>query len=169
MTEENLFAKTRLIKAFLFDFDGVLTDGNMILLEDGQWLRQMHIRDCLGISRAVAAHYKLGVVTGSDSEAITIRLNSLGVEDVFLQTEDKNIAFDKFLLTYGLYPNQVAYIGDDVNDLAVLKICGLSVCPSDADSSVRNVCDYITESSGGKGCAREIIELIMKSQDLWKM
>jgi 3-deoxy-D-manno-octulosonate 8-phosphate phosphatase (KDO 8-P phosphatase) len=164
---EEFFDKLKKIKAFFFDVDGVLTDGNLLLLEDGEWLRRMNIRDGFAIKHAIDERYKIGVISGSGSEAITRRMNALGVSDVYLLTENKLPAYEKFLLGHNIGMDESLYMGDDIPDLGLLKRAGFAACPKDAVAEVKAVSHYITEAKGGEGAVREVIEMVRKLQGQW--
>lgn len=164
---EDFFEKLKNIKAFIFDVDGVLTDGKLLLLGDGEWLRQMDIKDGFAIKHAVDMRYKVAIISGSDSKAIERRMNALGVDDVFMEVENKNSAFEKFLLSHNLSTHEAVYMGDDIPDIELLRRAGFAACPGDAAQEVKKVVHYITQASGGNGAVREVIEMTLKLQGHW--
>ncbi len=164
---EQFFEKLKQIKGFVFDVDGVLTDGMLLLLGDGEWLRNMNIKDGFAIKHAVDNRYKICVISGSDSEAITYRMQALGVEDIFTRVENKMAAFEKFMLQNNLGTNEVVYMGDDIPDLEMMKKAGFSACPSDAAQEIKDIADYVSIAPGGKGAAREVIEMVLKLNGHW--
>ena len=165
---EQFFNKLKNIKAFIFDVDGVLTDGMVLLLEDGEWLRSMSIKDGFAIKHAVDNRYKIAVISGSDSEAIARRMTALGVENVYTRVENKIAIFEKFLLEHNLGVDEALYMGDDIPDLTLMEKAGFSACPSDAVQEVKKVADYITEAPGGKGAVREVLEMVLKLNGHWE-
>jgi 3-deoxy-D-manno-octulosonate 8-phosphate phosphatase (KDO 8-P phosphatase) len=155
------------IKAFVLDVDGVLTDGSILVTEDGDQLRSMNIKDGFAMKCAVENGYKICIISGGTSEGVVKRLNKLGISDVFIGVKEKLHVFNDFIQKNNLAANQVAVMGDDVPDLTLLDACGLSTCPYDAVKNVLNKCDYISPVNGGKGCVRDLIEKTMNSQGTW--
>ena len=166
---EALFERIKNIRAFVFDVDGVMTDGKLMLLEGGEWLRQMHIKDGFAIKHAITSNYKICVISGSGSEAIRERLLALGVADIdiVLHAEDKMDAYNNFLLERKLHISETLYMGDDIPDLDCIKAAGLAACPADAVQEIKQHAHFITQANGGDACVREVIELVLKSQDKW--
>ncbi|MCX6351183.1 MAG: HAD hydrolase family protein [Bacteroidetes bacterium] len=167
MQQSNLLDKLPHIRAFVFDVDGVMTDGSLLLLEDGEWLRTMNIKDGYAIRHAADERYHIAVISGSGSEAIRKRMEALGVQDIFMLSENKLSVYEKFLLDKGIHTNEVLYMGDDIPDLEVMKAAGIAACPADAVEEVKQIADIVTLASGGKGCIREVIEMVLKAQDRW--
>lgn len=166
MTPE-FIKKIKKIRAFIFDVDGVMTDGSLLLLEDGEMLRKMNIKDGYAIRTALKNLYKLGVISGSGSEAIQKRLENLGVTDFVFYTYHKKEVLEKFILEYGIDSSEVLYMGDDILDIAPMKVAGIAACPHDAVDEVIEISDYVCIKKGGEGCVREIIELVLKLQNSW--
>ncbi len=155
------------VSCFVFDVDGVLTDGSLVITEEGHMLRTMHIRDGFALELAVKKGYPVFIISGSSSEGVRIRLNRLGITEVHMSVKDKAECLDQLLKKYNLTHSQVLYMGDDVPDLSVLKIVGVTTCPADAMPVVKKVCIYISEKAGGKGCVRDVIEQVMHLQGKW--
>lgn len=155
------------VKAMVFDVDGVLTDGNIILMPNGELVRTMNIKDGIIMKLAVKSGYHLGVITGGNSQAVKDRLNRLGITDVYLKTHDKLDALKEFVSIYNIKMDEVLYMGDDLIDYEVMSKVGLPVCPKDAVSEIKDICLYISDKDGGKGCVRDVIEQVMKAQDRW--
>ena len=163
----NYKIKLSKIKAFVFDVDGVLTDGGVMSTTEGDLVRIFDSKDGLGMRMALMNGYPVGIITGGNSPSIENRFKIFNVEDLYMGARNKIPDFMHFCNKYGLKPDEVAYIGDDLPDIPVLKICGLAVCPSDAVVEVKEVCEYISAHKGGCGCARELIEQVLKIQDKW--
>ena len=161
------FDRVEKIKGMIFDVDGVLTDGKLLLLENGEWLRTMDIKDSFAISHATESRFPLAIITGSDSQAITNRIASLGVENYYNNVDNKASVIEQFMLQFGFHFSEIMYMGDDIPDLPILKLAGLAVCPQDACQEVKAVSHYITQAKGGNGAVREIIEIVMKSKKMW--
>ncbi len=155
------------IKAFAFDVDGVLTNGQVVLLPDGQQMRQMHSKDGYALQLAVKKGYHVAIITGGSSEAVKQRLNGLGITDVYLKSSHKDESMEDFLFSYGLKGEEVMYMGDDIPDLAAMQKVGLAACPADASYEVRQYCQFISKVEGGNGCVRDIIEQVMRHHGKW--
>ena len=156
------------VKAFVFDVDGVLTDGSLILMPDGEQIRKMNIKDGYAMQLAVKKGYKIAIITGAKSEAVRKRLNGLGIQDVYLGIENKKDSLDEFLLTYQLSYEDILYMGDDMPDYEVMKLSGIPCCPADAANDIKPLCIYVSDKKGGKGCVRDVIEQVLKVQGKWK-
>jgi len=161
--------KLKKIRAFAMDIDGVLTDGSVLATPDGDLLRTFDAKDGFGLRMCVLKGYPVGIITGGTSESVMKRALGLGIEDynIYLHSRDKVPSFHQFLKDNHLKAEDVAYAGDDIPDIEVLKICGLSFCPSDAVEEVKAVCDFISPRRGGHGCLRDMIERVMKAQGKW--
>lgn len=155
------------IKAFVFDVDGVLTNGQVILLPDGQQMRHMHSKDGYALQLAVKKGYHVAIITGGNSTQVKERLQGLGITDTFLGVSHKDEAMEEFKFSYGLDYNEIMYMGDDIPDLAALLLVGLPCCPADGSPEVKSASKFISSRKGGAGCVREVVELIMRSQGTW--
>jgi len=168
MKDAALAARCQALRLVLSDVDGVLTDGTVLLLPDGREAKAFHIRDGLGMVLARRAGLKLGLISGRSSETVTARAAELGLDVVRQGVSDKRAAFAEILREQGLRPEEVAYIGDDVNDLPVLTEVGLSAAPADATFEVRSQAFMVMEARGGQGCLREFLEAILKARGQWE-
>ena len=157
----------RQVKAFVFDVDGVLTDGSLLALASGEQVRSFNIKDGYAIRHAIKKGYRVAVISARREEGVRNRLLSLDVEDIYLGIDNKLEAFARFLQQYGLQPADIAYMGDDIPDLAVMQQCGIAACPEDAAPDVVWVANYISSKPGGKGAVRELIEAVLKMQGMW--
>lgn len=155
------------IRLFAFDYDGVFTDGTVLLLPDGTPLRSAYVRDGYAVQWAVKQGLDIAVVTGGREQAVVARMASLGVQQVHLGSENKLAVMERICLEKGITPSQVAYMGDDVPDLPVLEWVGMAACPADAIPEVRSVCDYVSPWPGGKGCVRDVLEQTMRLRGKW--
>ena len=156
------------INTFVFDVDGVLTDGSILLLENGLQARQMNIKDGLGLQMAVKNGYKVIILSGAASEPVINRFRYLGIEEIHLGVSDKFYFLELFIQQNGLQWDKVLYMGDDLPDVEVLKRVGLSCCPVDAAVEVKQVSKYISPLRGGYGCVRDVIEKVLKLNNHWK-
>jgi 3-deoxy-D-manno-octulosonate 8-phosphate phosphatase (KDO 8-P phosphatase) len=148
----------------LLDVDGVLTDGRILLDNQGNELKAFHVRDGHGIKMAQKAGIIVGIITGRISEVVNIRARELGITEVHQGAHQKIAVYDSILGRYGFRDEEVAYMGDDIVDVDIFKRTGLAVAVDDADPSVKPHVDMITKTAGGKGAVREFINLILKHQ-----
>lgn len=155
------------INTFIFDYDGVLTEGLVMLTEKGEPLRTANVRDGYALQLAMKKGYRIAVISGGKSNSVLNRLTSLGITDVFLGVEHKMVVFDRYLYHNNIDPAQVLYMGDDIPDFHVMKKAGVAACPADAAEEIRSISDYISHFDGGRGCVRDIIEQVMKLQKNW--
>lgn len=155
------------VTVFVFDVDGVLTDGSLLLMQDGEQVRKMSIKDGYALQLAVKKEYKIAVISGGKSEAVRTRLSKLGIYDVYLGVENKIDAFDEFILTHHIQPEHILYMGDDMPDYEVMKRVGVPTCPNDAVSDIKAISIYVSDKNGGKGCVRDVIEQVLKVQGKW--
>lgn len=163
----NLIPQMKEIKAFAFDIDGVLTKGDVLVNEEGQMLRSVNIKDGYALQHAVKQGYPIAIISGGKSEGMRKRFEGLGLQHVYLGQDHKEAAFADFLTKVNLQPHQVAYMGDDMPDLPLIKQVGLGCCPKDAAVDVKDIAHYISPNCGGEACVRELIERIMKIQNTW--
>lgn len=162
-------AKLKKIKAIAFDIDGVMTDGGILCLSDGDLLRTFDAKDSFAVRMASMNGYHTGVITGGRSISIVKRCTVIGVneEDVHLACRVKSRDFREFCEKHSLDPSEVMYFGDDLPDIPVIKACGLGVAPSDAVEEVKQAADFVSPYPGGKGCVRHAIEMVLKAQGKW--
>ncbi|MEM1319788.1 MAG: 3-deoxy-D-manno-octulosonate 8-phosphate phosphatase [Bacteroidota bacterium] len=156
------------ITTFIFDVDGVMTNSELIIMENGQLLRKMNVRDGYGIKRALAAGYNVCVITGGKSAGVVQRLKALGIRDIHAGIEDKLDAFEEYIYTYDIDPGNVLYMGDDMPDYLPMRRVLMPVCPADAAPEIIKIAKYISPLKGGKGCVRDVIEKVMRVQLKWE-
>lgn len=163
--------RLKVIKAFVFDVDGVLTDGGILCNLDGELFRTFDSKDGFALRMAYMHGYRLGVISGGRSESIRKRFSQCGMkpEDVYLGSRDKIEDFEDFCRKYDLGPEEIMYFGDDLPDIPVMQACGCGVAPCDAVDDVLEAADLVSPKPGGKGCARHAIELVMKLQGTWDL
>ncbi len=165
----NLLEKFKPIKTFVFDVDGVLTDGSLLVLNDGQMARQMNVRDGYALQLAIKKGYRVVIISGGTSEAVEMRLNKLGVTDCFLKVENKKEKLIEYVSQHDLIWDEVLFMGDDIPDYISMQLTGLPCCPADAAPEIKQVCHYISPLEGGKGCARDVIEKVLKLNNHWDL
>ena len=157
------------ITTFIFDIDGVLTDGSVFVTNEGEILRTMNIRDGYALKAAVESGYNVCVISGGSNEGVRVRLRNLGVTDIHLGSPDKVETYKEYIELYDIQPEQVLYMGDDIPDFHVMKLVGLPTCPQDASPEIKAISKYISHKNGGKGAAREVIEQVMKVHGKWNL
>lgn len=162
-----VFDKFAKIDTLIFDVDGVWTDSSLLVTEKGELLRTMNTRDGYAGRRAVLAGYKVYIITGGNSVGVKDRLEKLGVTAVYLSARNKMDIFNDLVAKKEVNPETSLYVGDDLPDCKVLKAVCLSCCPADAATEILEECDYISPYDGGKGCVRDIVERVMRSQGKW--
>lgn len=165
----NVLEKFKTIKTFVFDVDGVLTDGSLLVLDDGQQARVMNIKDGYALQLAVKKGYRVVVISGGTSDAVKMRLEKLGVKDCFLKVDNKKEKLIEYVATYGLKWEEILFMGDDIPDYTSMQLTGLPCCPADAAQEIKQVSHYISPIAGGKGCARDVIEKVLKLNGHWDL
>lgn len=165
----NVLSRLRLIKTFVFDMDGVLTDGSLLIDHENKWIRKMHIKDGYALQLAAKSGYRIAVVSGSDAPPVTERLLKLGIRDVFMKITDKENLLKKYLFENGLNLSETLFMGDDIPDYQCMKIAGFACCPADAAIEIKKISSYISPIRGGYGCVRDVIEKVMKLNNNWPL
>ncbi len=155
------------ITTFVFDIDGVLTDGSVYITETGDLMRAMHTKDGFAVKVALKKGYKVAIISGARDANVITRLKYLGVKDIYIGIDDKLPVFENLLKKYNLSPVEVLYMGDDIPDIPLLKKAGLSAAPRDAVQEVLHTVDYISHKKGGKTCVRDVIEQVLRVQENW--
>lgn len=164
MADKEMFGR---VDTFILDMDGVLTDGKVLVLENGLQARVMSIRDGYALQLAVRKGYRVSIVSGAESLPVTERLQKLGVTDVFMAVKDKGSFIRDYCAGKKIGTETVLFMGDDMPDLPVAGIAGMFCCPADAIDEIREVADYISPAGGGQGCVRDVIEQVLKLRGHW--
>jgi len=164
---ENFKTKLNNIKTFIFDVDGVLTDGSITLTADGEQVRVMNIKDGYALQLAVKKGYKIAIISGGKSEMVRKRLNGLGITDIYLGSHTKIDTYNEFVATYDLDPNEILYMGDDIPDYEVMQRIGVPTCPNDSAQEIKDISIYVSNKKGGKGAVRDVIEQVMRVHGNW--
>lgn len=162
-----LFDQLKSIKAFVFDVDGVLTNGEVLVTEDGEQLRTFYIKDGYALQLAVKQGYPIAVITGGRSNGVKLRLEGLGIKDVFIDASHKTMILKQWMQKNTIQAENVLYMGDDIPDLQAMEMVGFAACPSDAVEDIKAISHYISPLGGGKGAARDVIEKVLRLQDKW--
>lgn len=165
----NVLSRLRLVKTFVFDMDGVLTDGSLLVDPENKWLRKMNIKDGYALQLAVKCGYRVMVISGSDAPPIAERLYKLGITDVFMKVSDKETFLKNFLSKNNLSVHETLYMGDDIPDYQCMRSVGFACCPSDAAVEIKQISSYISLIRGGHGCVRDVIEKVMKLNNNWPL
>jgi 3-deoxy-D-manno-octulosonate 8-phosphate phosphatase (KDO 8-P phosphatase) len=156
---ENSFKNIKLI---VFDVDGVFTDGRIYINDAGVESKAFHTQDGQGIRQIIEAGIKVAVISGRRSKAVSLRMEELGVKDVYLGCKNKKITFQKLIKEYSLNQSDCAFVGDDIPDISILNFVGLPIAVANARSEVKNIAKYITKNLGGSGAIREITDLLLE-------
>jgi len=165
MSELNtLFSK---ITTFIFDFDGVMTDGTVFCDFEGHPLRATNVKDGYAIQLASKLGYHVAVISGAVCPSTIVRMNSLGMTDVFTGIPDKVLKLKEYMQEKGLKPDEIVFMGDDIPDIIVMQQVGLPACPADAVPEVKAISKFVSEKAGGKGAVRDLIERVLKIQGKW--
>ena len=163
----SLQARAKAVRMIVFDIDGVLTDGSLFFGDDGQEYKAFNSRDGHGIKMLRATGIEPGIITGRTSQVVLHRARNLGITHIYQGVEDKQEAFEALLQAQHLSAEHIAYMGDDIVDLPVLRRCGLAITVPDAPPDVKARCHLITQAHAGRGAAREVCEFIMRAQGTW--
>jgi 3-deoxy-D-manno-octulosonate 8-phosphate phosphatase (KDO 8-P phosphatase) len=163
----NYKEKLKHILTFIFDYDGVLTDGKVILMNDGEGLRTAHVRDGYAMQYAIKKGYRVAIISGGRSEAIVKRFEALDIHDVFMSVCDKIDTYNNYLKKNKCKAEEVLFMGDDIPDYPLMKMAGIATCPANASEEIKSVAAYISNLNGGEGCVRDVIEQVLKVQGKW--
>lgn len=167
MSETNFKQLLNNVKAFIFDVDGVLTDGKLHISEKGELLRQMNVKDGYALKHALDKGYEMCIISGGNNPAVKTRLQGLGITNVYLGIHDKLESLNEFSDVYNIPFENMCYMGDDIPDIPVMKVVGLATCPQNAVPEVKAVSHYVSHKNGGDACVRDIIEQVLKVQNNW--
>ena len=155
------------IRALAFDVDGVLSTNNVILIEGGQPCRTANIKDGYALQLAVKCGLEVAIITGGNSQSVRVRYEGLGVQSIYLGASVKIKTLNEWLHEKSLTPDQVLYMGDDIPDYEVIKVCGCPCCPADAAPEIRQASLYVSPANGGMGCVRDVVEQVLRAQGKW--
>lgn len=155
------------ITTFVFDVDGVFTDGTLLITTAGEMLRKMSVKDGFALKTAIMKGYNVCIITGGTNEGVRKRLEGLGVEHIYLGAHLKEVPLKEYLELNQIDLKHVLYMGDDMPDIPPLKMVGLPTCPQDAIPEVKEIAKYISHKNGGDACVRDVIEQVMKVRGDW--
>lgn len=155
------------ITTFVFDVDGVFTDGTLLITTDGEMLRKMNVKDGYALKTAINKGYNVCIITGGTNDGVRKRLEGLGVENIYLGAHLKEEPLNEYLSENQIDLKNVLYMGDDMPDIPPMKMVGLPTCPQDAIPEVKEVAKYISHKNGGDACVRDVIEQVLKVRGDW--
>ena len=162
-----MLTELKKITCFVFDVDGVLTNGEVIVMPNGVLVRKMNIKDGYAIQLAIKKGYQVWVISGGNSIEVEERLHHLGVKEVHMRVKDKRAILQELSILHNVPLNDMLFMGDDMPDYEAMGIVGVAACPKDAAVDIKSIAHYIALAEGGAGCAREVIEKVLKLNDHW--
>jgi 3-deoxy-D-manno-octulosonate 8-phosphate phosphatase (KDO 8-P phosphatase) len=155
------------VNTFIFDYDGVLTDGTVVLTSSGDALRTANVKDGYAMQLAIKKNYRIAIISGGYSESMKRRFETLNIEDVFLGVDKKIDVYNQYLETHNLKSENILFMGDDIPDYEIMLTVGVPTCPADASEEIKRSATYISHLPGGRGCVRDVIEQVLKVQGKW--
>jgi 3-deoxy-D-manno-octulosonate 8-phosphate phosphatase (KDO 8-P phosphatase) len=165
----NLLDSFKPITTLIFDIDGVLTDGTVMVFETGEQVRQMSVRDGYALQLAVKKKYNIAVISGGNGLGAAIRLEKLGIKNIFLNVEDKVQILEEYLNDNRVSWSETLYMGDDIPDLKPMQKAAMPCAPADAAPEILEIARYISANHGGKGCVRDVIEKLLRLHGQWDL
>lgn len=165
--EKSYKAHLKDITTFVFDVDGVLTDGSVLISSEGELLRTMNVKDGYALKTAVKRGYNVCIITGGKNPGVKLRLQGLGITDFYMNAHLKAEHLDEYLDVHNIKPENVLFMGDDMPDVPAMKMVALPCCPQNAVPQVKEVAEYVSHKNGGDGCARDVIEQVLKVRGDW--
>ena len=163
----NYREKLQHITTFIFDFDGVLSEGKIWVLPDGEQMRATNVKDGFAMQYALRKGYRIAIISGGVGESMRLRYQNFKGIEIFLKVSDKVAVFQEYTEKNKIDPKEVLYVGDDIPDYELMKICGLKCCPADACTEIKEIAEYISFANGGQGCVRDVIEQTLRAQNRW--
>jgi 3-deoxy-D-manno-octulosonate 8-phosphate phosphatase (KDO 8-P phosphatase) len=163
----NYREKLQKITTFIFDFDGVLSDGKVWVLPDGEQIRATNVKDGYAMQYALRKGYRVAIISGGIGESMRLRYQRFQGIEIYLEVSDKVTLFQEYIEKHKLSTEEILYMGDDIPDYDLMKICGLKCCPADACTEIKEIVEYISFANGGAGCVRDVIEQTLRAQNRW--
>lgn len=155
------------ITTFIFDVDGVFTDGTLLITSTGEMLRTMNVKDGYALKTALQKGYHVCIITGGTNEGVKTRLEGLGVKDIYMGAHHKEVPLKEYLEKYAIDPKNVLYMGDDIPDIPPMHMVAVPACPQNAVAEVKTASKYVSHKNGGDGCVRDVIEQVLKVRGDW--
>jgi len=165
----NILQLLKGITTFVFDVDGVLTNGNILIMPNGLMARQMSVKDGYALQLAIKKKYRVIIISGGNSTEVKERMQLLGVQDIYMRITDKKACLEEYMLVNQLQQEEVLFMGDDIPDYEVMRHAGVACSPADAAQEILSIAHYISPLKGGEGCARDVIEKVMKLRGDWQV
>jgi 3-deoxy-D-manno-octulosonate 8-phosphate phosphatase (KDO 8-P phosphatase) len=165
--EKNYKEYLKDITTFVFDVDGVFTDGSLLITTNGEMLRKMSVKDGYALKVALNKGYNICIISGGTNEGVRSRLKALGVTDIYMGAHHKIDALEEYMDIYHIDAANILYMGDDIPDIPPMKLVALATCPQNAVAEVKSISNYISHINGGHGCVRDVIEQVLKVKDDW--
>lgn len=163
----NYKEKLKEITTFIFDYDGVMSDGKIWTFKGMEQVRHSYVRDGYALHYALKKGFRIAVISGGRGESMIERLNYLGVMDVYTGIADKKDKLEEYIFEHDLHLEEILYMGDDIPDYEVIRMVGIGTCPADAAHEIKEIAQYISHLPGGSGCVRDVIEQTMRAQGKW--
>ena len=163
----NFLEKFNLVDTFIFDVDGVLTNGELLIQPDGALLRKMFVKDGYALHHAIKQGYRVVIISGGKPLGVEQRLANLGITDMFYNAKDKKAVYLDYMKKHKLDPEGIIFMGDDLPDYELLRLVGIPACPNDAAIEIQEVAQYVSPFNGGQGCVRDIIEKVLRLHGRW--
>ena len=163
----NFLEKFNLVDTFIFDVDGVLTNGELLIQPDGALLRKMFVKDGYALQHAIKQGYRVVIISGGKPLGVEQRLANLGITDMFYNAKDKKAVYLDYMKKHKLDPEGIIFMGDDLPDYELLRLVGIPACPNDAAIEIQEVAQYVSPFNGGQGCVRDIIEKVLRLHGRW--
>ncbi len=157
------------ITTLMFDVDGVMTNGSVLVMESGEMVRNMNSKDGYALHLAFQKGYRIVIITGGNNVAVKNALNKTGITDIFINQHDKLQCYKDYIYTNNLSDEEVLYMGDDLPDWEVMSRVGVATCPYDAATEIKEICKYVSSKKGGEGCVRDVIEQVLRVQGNWEI
>jgi 3-deoxy-D-manno-octulosonate 8-phosphate phosphatase (KDO 8-P phosphatase) len=163
----NYREKLQKITTFIFDFDGVLSDGKIWVLPNGEQIRATNVKDGYAMQFALRKGYRVAIISGGVAESMRLRYQVFKGIEIFLKVLDKVECFHSYIKKNNLTADEILYMGDDIPDYELMKLCGLKCCPADSCTEIKEIAEYISYANGGYGCVRDVIEQTLRAQNRW--
>ncbi|MBA7582232.1 3-deoxy-D-manno-octulosonate 8-phosphate phosphatase KdsC [subsurface metagenome] len=155
------------VKAFAFDVDGVFTDGQVYLFPGENFVRGVNIKDGYAVQHCIKMGFQVAIISGGNSKEVVNRFQKLGVTDIYLGASNKWDMYEDFRIKYGFEHENILFMGDDIPDYEIMQQAGIPACPADAAHEIKEIAKYVSDKKGGKGCVRDVIEQVLRSQNKW--
>lgn len=164
---DNYRTKLKNITTFIFDFDGVLSDGKIWVLPDGDQVRATNVKDGYALQYALRKGYRVAIISGGYSETMRLRYKNFKGIEIYLSVHNKTDVFNEYLKSHQITEDEVLMMGDDIPDYEIMRRCGVKTCPADASQEIKELVDYISFQNGGNGAVRDVIEQTLRAQERW--